>query len=48
MSSPVAAQDAQDFPAHQRMWIGYTKFMTRGVIGVVVTVVIIGFITGVL
>ena len=53
MSSPASNNEAQsenftDLKSHQQMYAGYTHLITRGIIGVIVVVVLLGFITGVL
>jgi hypothetical protein len=54
MSSPASNNEAHsgenfaDLKSHQQMYAGYTHLITRGIIGVVVVVVLLGFITGVL
>ena len=49
MSSPASNnEDFPDLKTHQQMWAGYTHLIVRGIIGVVVLVVFIGFVTGTL
>ena len=54
MSSPASnneAHSSEDFPdlkTHQQMWAGYTHLIVRGIIGVTVVVLFIGFVTGTL
>jgi hypothetical protein len=48
MSAPATAEEFKDLARHERMWAGFTRFMTRGVVGVVVVVLFVGWITGVL
>jgi len=49
MSSPVASdENFPDLKSHQQMYAGYTHLITRGIIGVVLLVVFIGFVTGTL
>jgi hypothetical protein len=54
MSSPASSNEAHsnetfpDLPTHQQMWAGYTHLITRGIIGVVILVLFIGFVTGTL
>jgi len=49
MSSPASSsEDFPDLKTHQQMWSGYTHLITRGIIGVVVVLLVIGFVTGVL
>jgi hypothetical protein len=43
-----SSSDANAYISHQRMWEAFTRFATRGVIGVIVLVLFIGWITGVL
>jgi hypothetical protein len=47
-SSPASHEDFSDLKSHQNMWGGFTHLLFRGTVGVVVIVLIIGFITGVL
>jgi len=49
MSSPASNnEDFSDLKSHQQMYAGYTHLIMRGIIGVVVVVLLLGFITGVL
>ena len=49
MSSPVSnSEDFPDLKTHQQMWAGYTHLITRGIIGVVIGLLFIGWVTGVL
>jgi hypothetical protein len=48
MSSPATNEDFPDFKSHKQMWDGYTHLLVRGIIGVVVVVVFLGFVTGTL
>jgi len=48
MSSPVTTEEFPDLPSHQRMWTGFTHLLVRSIIGLVVLILFIGFITGVL
>jgi hypothetical protein len=48
MSSPVTTEDFPDLESHKKMYTGYTHLLVRGIIGVIVIVAFIGFITGVL
>ena len=52
MSSPASSNEArEDFPelkSHQQMWTGFTHLLVRSIIGVVVVVLFIGFVTGTL
>ena len=48
MSSPVSTEEFSDLPAHKQMWAGFTRLLVRGIIGVLVIVVFIGFVTGTL
>jgi len=54
MSSPASSNEAHssedfaDLKSHQQMYAGYTHLIMRGIIGVVVLVLFIGFVTGVL
>jgi len=49
MSSPASShEDFSDLKSHQQMYKGYTHLITRGIIGVVLVVLFIGFVTGTL
>ena len=49
MSSPASSnEDFVDLKSHQQMYSGYTHLITRGIVGVIVVLLVIGFITGVL
>lgn len=48
MSSPVSTEEFTDLPAHKQMWAGFTHLMVRGIIGVIILLVFIGFVTGTL
>jgi hypothetical protein len=49
MSSPAGSnEEFPDLNAHKQMWDGYTHLLVRGIVGVVVVVVFIGFVTGTL
>ena len=53
MSSPASheAHSGEDFPelkSHQQMWTGFTHLLVRAIIGVVVLLLFIGFVTGTL
>ena len=49
MSSPVShSEDFSDMKSHQQMYAGYTHLITRGIIGVVVLLLFIGWVTGTL
>ena len=48
MSNPVSTEDFTDLESHKQMYTGYTHLITRGIIGVIVIVVFIGFVTGTL
>jgi len=59
MSSPASNNDAHsgeasnnetfpDLKTHQQMWAGYTHLLVRGIIGVTVVVLFLGFVTGTL
>jgi len=48
MSSPVNTEQFPDLESHNKMWTGYTHLLVRGIIGVIVIVVFIGFVTGTL
>ena len=49
MSSPATSnEDFPDMKTHQQMWTGYTHLITRGIVGVVILLLFIGYVTGVL
>jgi hypothetical protein len=54
MSSPASHPEAThgesftDMKSHQQMYVGYTHLITRGIVGVIVVLLLIGFITGTL
>ena len=54
MSSPASSNEAHssehfaDLKSHQQMYVGYTHLITRGIIGVIVVLLFIGWVTGVL
>jgi hypothetical protein len=49
MSSPAGhSEDFSDLKSHQQMWSGFTHLLVRGIIGVVLLVLFIGFVTGTL
>ncbi|MDB5395304.1 MAG: hypothetical protein JWM91_2810 [Rhodospirillales bacterium] len=48
MSSPVIIEEFPDLESHKRMWSGFTHLLVRSIIGLVVLMLFIGFITGVL
>lgn len=52
MSSPASTTESSgnfpDLKSHQQMYSSYTHLITRGIIGVVVLLVVLGFITGIL
>ena len=49
MSSPASSnEDFADLKSHQQMYVGYTHLITRGIIGVIVVLLFIGWVTGVL
>ncbi len=48
MSSPVSTEDFKDLESHKQMWAGFTHLLVRGIIGVIVVVLFIGFVTGTL
>jgi hypothetical protein len=48
MQAPVTNNDFPDLKSHVAMWSGFTSFMTRGIIGVIVVVLFVGWITGVI
>ena len=47
-SSANSTEDFPDLKTHQQMWSGYTHLITRGIIGVVILLLFIGFVTGTL
>ena len=48
MSSPVTTEEFPDLDSHKRMWSGFTHLLVRSIIGVVIVVLFIGFVTGTL
>jgi hypothetical protein len=49
MSSPASSNnDFPDLKSHQQMWSGFTHLLVRSIIGTVVVLLVLGFITGVL
>lgn len=48
MSSPATNEEFTDLKSHNQMWTSFTKFLVRGIVGSVVLILFIGFITGVL
>jgi hypothetical protein len=48
MSSPVTTEEFPDIDSHNKMWGGFTHLLVRGIVGVIVIVLFIGFVTGVL
>ena len=48
MSGPVGTEEFSDLESHKQMWSGFTHLMVRGIIGVLIVVVFIGFVTGTL
>jgi len=49
MSSPASStEEFPDMKSHQQMYVGYTHLITRGIIGVVIGLLFIGWVTGVL
>lgn len=48
MSSPVSTEEFPDLESHKRMWAGFTHLLVRSIIGLVVLMLLIGFVTGVL
>jgi hypothetical protein len=54
MSSPASNSEAtgsENFPdlkTHQQMWSGFTHLLVRSIIGIVILVLFIGFVTGTL
>jgi hypothetical protein len=48
MSSPVTTEDFPDLDSHKQMWSGFTHLLVRSIIGVVILVLFIGFVTGTL
>jgi hypothetical protein len=46
MDTPTTAEDFKDIARHEHMWSGFTRFLTRGIIGVIVVVLFVGWITG--
>jgi len=48
MQTHSPTEDFPDFPAHKQAWESFTRFMVRGIIGTAVTLLLLGWITGVL
>ena len=49
MSSPASSnEEFTDLKSHQQMWSGFTHLLVRSIIGVVVVLLFIGFVTGTL
>ncbi len=48
MQSPAAKDDFSDLKYHRSMWSSFTSFLLRGIIGVIVVVLFVGWVTGVL
>jgi hypothetical protein len=48
MHSPSTTEEFSDLGSHQYMWKTFTGMMLKGIIGVVVIVLFLGWITGVL
>jgi hypothetical protein len=47
-SSPAPTEEFSDLPAHRRTYESYTRFVLKGVVGTIILVLFIGWITGVL
>ena len=47
-SSPVPTEEFTDLNAHKQMWAGFTRLLVRSIIGIVIVVLFIGFVTGTL
>ena len=48
MSSPVSTEEFSDLESHKQMWSGFTHLLVRSIIGVLIVVLFIGFVTGTL
>jgi hypothetical protein len=48
MSSPVSTEEFSDLAAHKQMWSGFTHLLVRSIIGILIVVLFIGFVTGTL
>ena len=48
MHSATQGKEYQDLGTHRRMWHAFTGFMVKGIVGVIITLLIVGFLTGVL
>ena len=48
MSSPAAGEEFSDLQSHKQMWSGFTHLLVRSIIGIVIVVLFIGFVTGTL
>jgi hypothetical protein len=48
MQSTTGQDEFPDLKSHVAMWGGFTSLLLRGIIGVIVVVLFVGWITGVL
>jgi hypothetical protein len=48
LQNDATAQEFEDLDAHRKMWGAFTGFMLKGVIATVVTLLVVGFVPGVL
>ena len=47
MSSPANTEDFSDLASHKRMWAGFTHLLVRSIIGLVVLMLFLAWITGI-
>jgi hypothetical protein len=48
VESQGPAQEFEDLGTHSKMWHAFTGFMAKGVVATVVTLLVVGWVTGVL
>jgi hypothetical protein len=48
MSSPATGEEFSDLQSHKQMWAGFTHLLVRSIIGLVILLLFIGWVTGVL
>jgi hypothetical protein len=48
MQSPATNDEFPDLKSHVSMWTGFTTLLVRSIIGVIIVVLFVGWITGVL
>lgn len=47
MSSPANTEEFNDLESHKRMWAGFTHLLVRSIIGMVVLILFLAWITGI-